>query len=72
LFVNWFASKEGQDAWARTMREPPLRKDADLSPVPGYIIPRESVDYRIDHYDYEFFSKTRNEATEAILTILGR
>jgi ABC-type Fe3+ transport system substrate-binding protein len=72
LFVNWFASKEGQDAWARAIREPSLRKDADLSPVPSYIVPREGVDYRIDHYDYEFFSKTRNEASEVILGILGR
>jgi ABC-type Fe3+ transport system substrate-binding protein len=72
LFVNWFASREGQEVWARTIREPTLRNDVDLSPVPQYIVPAAGVEYRIDHYDYAFYSQTRAEASDAILALLGR
>jgi ABC-type Fe3+ transport system substrate-binding protein len=72
LFVNWFASREGQDVWARTVREPPLRVDVDLSPVPPYIVPREGVDYGIDHYDYDFFRHRQVETNGIILSLLGR
>ena len=70
--MNWFASREGQEVWARTIREPTLRTDVDLSPVPHYIVPAEGVEYRIDHYDYAFYSQTRAEASDAILALLGR
>ncbi|HEY7065109.1 MAG TPA: extracellular solute-binding protein [Chloroflexota bacterium] len=72
LFINWFASREGQDVWAKTIREPTLRTDVDLSPVPSYIVPRDGVDYKIDHYNYEFYNETRKDATDAILALLGR
>jgi ABC-type Fe3+ transport system substrate-binding protein len=72
LFVNWFASREGQEVWAKTIREPTLRADVDLSPVPSYIVPAAGVDYKIDHYNYEFYNETRKEATDAIIALLGR
>lgn len=72
LFVNWFASREGQDVWAKTVREPTLRKDVDLSPVPSYIVPREGVEYTIDEYDYDWFVRYQAEANERLLTLLGR
>jgi iron(III) transport system substrate-binding protein len=72
LFVNWFASQEGQDVWAKTIREPTLRADVDLSPVPAYIVPTAGVDYKIDHYSYEFYNETRKDASDAIIALLGR
>jgi ABC-type Fe3+ transport system substrate-binding protein len=72
LFVNWFASREGQEVWAKTVREPTLRKDVDLSPVPSYIVPREGVEYTIDEYDYDWFIRYQSEANDRLLTMLGR
>jgi iron(III) transport system substrate-binding protein len=72
LFVNWHASKEGQEVWARTVREPSLRADVDLSALPGYIIPRPGVTYAADDANYEFFVRSRAEGKPVILDILGR
>jgi ABC-type Fe3+ transport system substrate-binding protein len=72
LFVNWFASREGQDVWAKTVREPTLRTDVDLAPVPSYIIPRDGVEYAIDEYSYDWFSSRQVEANEFMLNLLGR
>jgi ABC-type Fe3+ transport system substrate-binding protein len=72
LFINWFASREGQDVWAKTVREPTLRTDVDLSPVPSYIVPRAGVEYAIDEYNYEWFTHYQTEANERLLALLGR
>src|SRR5262249_22849222 len=72
LFVNWFASREGQEVWAKTIREPPLRTDVDLSTVPSYIIPAADMDYKTHHYNKDFANETRKAATDAILALLGR
>jgi ABC-type Fe3+ transport system substrate-binding protein len=72
LFLNWFASREGQDVWAKTVREPTLRRDVDLGPVPSYIVPREGVEYSIDEYDYNWFTRRQVEANDLLLTLLGR
>ena len=71
-FVNWFASREGQDVWAKTVREPTLRKDVDLSPVPSYIVSREGVEYPIDEYEYDWFTHRQVEANDVMLALLGR
>ena len=69
--MNWFASREGQDVWAKTIREPTLRADVDLSPVPSYIVPAAGVDYKVDHYNYQFYNETRKDAADAILALSG-
>jgi hypothetical protein len=58
--------------WAKTVREPTLRKDVDLSPVPSYIVPREGVEYPIDEYDYDWFTHRQVEANDLMLALLGR
>jgi ABC-type Fe3+ transport system substrate-binding protein len=72
LFANWHASKEGQEVWSRTVREPSLRTDVDLSALPGYVVPRAGATYAADDADYEFFVRSRAEGKPVILEILGR
>jgi iron(III) transport system substrate-binding protein len=45
VYVNWFYSREGQQAMADILQLPSNRVDVDLSNVPQYTIPQHGVEY---------------------------
>jgi iron(III) transport system substrate-binding protein len=53
VFVNWLASKEGNEVFNRAVGTVPIRNDIDVSHLPPEIIPKEGVQY-FDTYDWEF------------------
>jgi ABC-type glycerol-3-phosphate transport system substrate-binding protein len=59
LFVNWIASKEGLEVFARARGGVPTRNDIDeLSFLSPESIPRTGVEY-FDTYDWEFTVTTK-------------
>ncbi len=60
IFVNWLASKEGSEIFARAMGVSPTRSDIDESFLPPEIIPRPGVVY-FDTYDWEFTVTKKEE-----------
>jgi iron(III) transport system substrate-binding protein len=63
VFVNWIASKEGNEVFNRAMGTVPTRKDIVADFVPPDIIPKEGVQY-FDTYDWEF-TVTKKEQVRA-------
>lgn len=53
VLVNWIASKEGLEVYARTQLAVPLRNDVDVSYLPEWRIPRSGVDYW-DSSDWDY------------------
>jgi iron(III) transport system substrate-binding protein len=54
VFVNWLASKEGQEIYSRALGIAPARNDIDVkSFLEAEKIPRPGVNY-FDRYDWEF------------------
>jgi iron(III) transport system substrate-binding protein len=45
VFINWIASKEGLEVYARSQLAVPLRNDVDESYLPDWRIPRAGVKY---------------------------
>jgi iron(III) transport system substrate-binding protein len=45
VFVNWIASREGLEAYARSQLAVPLRSDIDESYLPSWRIPRPGTSY---------------------------
>jgi iron(III) transport system substrate-binding protein len=71
IFVNWLASKEGQDIHARAERKVSARADADETWAPSYSIPKPGMEY-YDTYSWEHAS-TRKELTKNLIRgILAR
>lgn len=61
LFINWIASKEGLEIYARTRGESPTRNDIDeLRFLPVAKIPRPEVNY-FDISDWEFTVTTKEK-----------
>jgi iron(III) transport system substrate-binding protein len=72
LFINWLASKEGLEVYARAVKWSPTRNDIDeRSFVPEASIPRPGVDY-FDLSDWEFTVTTKEKARLRIKELLGR
>jgi iron(III) transport system substrate-binding protein len=63
VFVNWIASKEGNEVFNRAMGTASTRNDIDESFLPPEIIPKEGVQY-FDTYDWEF-TVTKKEQVRA-------
>jgi ABC-type Fe3+ transport system substrate-binding protein len=53
VLVNWLASKEGLEVYARARREAPTRNDIDESFLPPDSLPRAGEAY-FDTYDWDF------------------
>jgi len=71
LFINWLASKEGLEVYARAVKWSPTRNDIDESFVPAASIPRPGVDY-FDLSDWEFTVTTKEKARLRLKELLGR
>ncbi|HET7681165.1 MAG TPA: extracellular solute-binding protein [Xanthobacteraceae bacterium] len=70
VFVNWMASKEGSEIYARALNMVPVRTDIDASSfMPPEVIPKSGVNY-FDPYLYEFTVTTKEQARRAIKEML--
>jgi iron(III) transport system substrate-binding protein len=72
VFVNWIASKEGQETFGRALGVAPNRTDIDASAfLPRDMIPRPGVDY-FDTFEWEY-TVTKKEKIRAYMKgALGR
>jgi ABC-type Fe3+ transport system substrate-binding protein len=71
VFLNWFASREGQEVFEREIQQTSLRTDVAHN-VPDYVIPKPGVDYTVDENAPEFFFGQRVPAIAKIEQLLGR
>jgi iron(III) transport system substrate-binding protein len=70
VFVNWIASKEGNELFNKAMGTAPTRNDIDESFLPPELIPKEGVEY-FDTFDWEF-TVTKKEQVRALMKDLLR
>ncbi len=70
VFINWYASKPGQEAYSRTMLETSTRADVETPEVPDYVLPKPGVDY-LDTYKEEWYAQVRPKVTDVVVEALG-
>jgi ABC-type Fe3+ transport system substrate-binding protein len=71
VLINWLASKEGQEIYARTVLQPSRRTDVVVKEIPDYYYPKSGVSYP-DDYAYEYYTKKRPETAKLLLKLLSR
>lgn len=72
LFVNWIASREGLEVYARTRGEVPTRTDIDAAAfMPVETIPRPGAKY-FDTYDWEFTVTTKEQVRNRMKELMKR
>jgi iron(III) transport system substrate-binding protein len=72
LFINWLASKEGLEVYARAVKWSPTRNDIDeKSFVPADSIPDPAGKY-FDLSDWEFTVTKKEQARRRVREMLGR
>jgi iron(III) transport system substrate-binding protein len=72
LFINWIASKEGLEIYARAVKWSPTRNDIDeKSFVPADSIPTQGAQY-FDLSDWQFTVTNKEKARIRIKELLGR
>jgi ABC-type Fe3+ transport system substrate-binding protein len=72
VFVNWFASKEGQEIYARELLEPSRRTDVRQEMVPDYVLPKPGVDYKLDQYSEDWIGNIAPKLQKRLAEALGR
>lgn len=70
VFINWYASKPGQEAYSRAMLEPSARTDVDVPEIPDYVRPKPGVAYT-DSYSQEWYTTTRPKTQKTVIEALG-
>jgi ABC-type Fe3+ transport system substrate-binding protein len=68
VFLNWYASQPGQQAYDGVMLEVSQRKDVDLSKVPDYLKPKGGQQYWNDS-DLDWYLNERGKMSEALAAI---
>jgi iron(III) transport system substrate-binding protein len=72
VFVNWIASKEGQETYARALGVTPTRSDIDAASfLPPQMIPKPGVKY-FDTHEWEFTKTTTEKVRLWLKGALGR
>jgi iron(III) transport system substrate-binding protein len=72
VFINWLASKEGQEVYARALGVAPARNDIDAkSYLQPEMIPRAGVDY-FDRFDWEFVLTTTEKVRLSMKELMKR
>jgi iron(III) transport system substrate-binding protein len=72
IFVNWIASKEGQETFGRALGVAPNRTDIDATSfLPRDMVPRADMKY-FDTYDWEFTVTTKEKVRVWLKNLLGR
>jgi len=71
VFVNWIASKEGLEVYARAKLASPTRNDIDESFLPAEYIPRPGVSY-FDNDAWDFVVGENLKVRKRLKEILGR
>jgi ABC-type Fe3+ transport system substrate-binding protein len=70
LFINWFASQEGQTIYSKVVTSLSLRTDTPHDWAPKFILPQKGKKY-VDTYMYDFVVKERAEAFKRVRKLLG-
>ena len=60
IFVNWIASREGNEMFGQAFGMVPARNDVDESSFPPQFIPQPGVDY-FDSFDWDFTVTTKEQ-----------
>jgi iron(III) transport system substrate-binding protein len=71
VFVNWLASKEGLETYARAHHAATTRNDVDESFLPPGQIPRPGVKY-FDSADWNYTVDTKKKVESRLTEIIGR
>jgi iron(III) transport system substrate-binding protein len=72
VFVNWMASKEGNEIYGRALKMVPARSDIDAASfMPPEVIPQPGVKY-FDVFDYDFTITGKEEIRLRVKDILRR
>jgi len=70
VFMNWYASKPGQEINGRAQILASRRTDVDKGAIPSYIQPKPGVTY-IDQYAEDFVLNRRDKLIEGVRKLLG-
>jgi len=70
LFVNWFAGRSAQQAFAEATQALSLRTDLTYAGFPPYLFPQKGTKY-MDTYDYKFVTEERDPAQAKVRELLG-
>jgi len=70
VFLNWYASKPGQDAYSATWKTPSRRTDVSFPTIPDYTIPKPGTVY-LDQYQEDWYVIARPKLQKSITEVLG-
>jgi ABC-type Fe3+ transport system substrate-binding protein len=70
VFLNWYASQPGQEAYTRQMLEPSTRVDVKVPEVPDYVVPRPGAKY-LDQYVEDWYVNMRPKMAKEMVEALG-
>lgn len=71
VFLNWYASKPGQEAFSATWRTPSNRTDVEIPTVPDYVKPVAGKKY-LEQYREDWWMQRRTVIEKQLEEILGK
>jgi ABC-type Fe3+ transport system substrate-binding protein len=70
VFLNWYASQPGQEAFSRAFKVPSRRTDVNVEGVPDYTIPKPGRKYH-DQYNEDWAATGRPIIQKQVMEIVG-
>ena len=70
-FLNWYASKPGQEAYSKAWQTPSNRVDVDIAGLPDYVKPKPGKKY-LEQYREDWWASKRTGYEKAIEEVMGK
>ncbi len=70
VFLNWYASQPGQEAFSRAWNAPSRRTDVKIESVPDFIVPKAGVQY-LDQYREDWIMNERAAIMAEVIKAIG-
>jgi ABC-type Fe3+ transport system substrate-binding protein len=71
VFLNWFASHPGQEAYSTALKAISRRTDVPVDPtIPDYTVPKPGVTYQ-DQYSEDWLTNVRAVVAKEVMQVIG-
>lgn len=71
VFINWWASRPGQQAYQDDVHYISNRTDVDKSTLPAYSVPKPGVRYFDEGHGQEFYTTERKAMLDKVAALIG-
>ncbi len=72
VFLNWYASRPGQEVFSATWKVPSLRNDVHVDGIPDYVVPKSGATYVDQYTEAWYLDRYLGQYQAVLVDLIGK